>query len=118
MRSPPLPGLGRLLMLGSMTSAVAGCVATAPIVTTLSALDCSALIPPSYRQPVAGTPLPPADADAGDLWTALDGQTSRLDEANGRAADLIAIAEACQARQAAVVRQLAPKPWWSGLARR
>jgi hypothetical protein len=87
-------------------------------VTTLSALDCSALIPPSYRRPVAGTPLPPTDATAGDLWTALDGQTGRLDQANSRSADLISIAEACQARQAAVARQLAQKPWWRRFLRR
>jgi hypothetical protein len=84
----------------------------------LSALDCAALIPPSYRRPVAATPLPRTDATAGDLWTALDGQTGRLDQANGRTADLISIAEACQARQAAVVRQLEPKPWWRGFLRR
>lgn len=70
------------------------------------------MIPPSYRQPVAPVPLPSEGATAGDLWSSLDGQTNRLDQANGRAGDLVAIADACQARQAAVVKALAPKPWW------
>ncbi len=35
------------------------------------------------------------EASAGDVVAALDGQTARLDMANGRVADLIAIAEAC-----------------------
>lgn len=70
------------------------------------------MIPPSYRTPVAPTPLPPEDATAGDLWEAFDGQTTQLDQANGRSADLVAIADGCQARQAAVLKALLPKPWW------
>jgi hypothetical protein len=61
---------------------------------------------------VAGTPLPPPDADASDLWQALDGQTTQLDVANGRASDLAALADACQARQQAVLTALDPPPWW------
>jgi hypothetical protein len=61
---------------------------------------------------VAATPLPPADALAGDLWIALDDQTARLDQANGRAADLVAMADACQTRQTQVMVSLKPRPWW------
>lgn len=70
------------------------------------------MIPPSYRAPVPPTPLPPTDATAGDVWTALDGQTTQLDAANGRSADLVQMADGCQARQAAVLTALNPKPWW------
>jgi hypothetical protein len=43
----------------------------------------------------------------------LDGQTGQLDQANGRTADVIAIAEACDRRSAEVLAALQPKrPWW------
>lgn len=62
---------------------------------------------------MTGTPLPPADASVGQLGDALDGQTARLDLANGRTADVIAIADACDARTAEVVEKLTPKRrWW------
>jgi len=64
---------------------------------------------------VAGTPLPAADADAGDLWTSLDDQTGRLDQANGRTSDLVGMAALCQAQQQAVLKALQPKPWWAWL---
>ncbi len=98
----------------SIALACAGCAAmptsTAPI---LPALDCAAIIPPSYRQPVPGTPLPAADAAAGDLWSALDDQTARLDQANGRAADLIAMAQDCRDLQSQTLARLKPAPWWA-----
>lgn len=62
-----------------------------------------------------GTPRPPSDADAGDLATALDGQTTQLDRANGRSSDLIAIADTCQTRQQAVLEALNPPPWYERL---
>jgi hypothetical protein len=43
---------------------------------------------------------------------ALDGQTARLEQSNGRTADVIAITEACDARSAEVAEQLKPKKWW------
>jgi hypothetical protein len=49
---------------------------------------------------VAPTPLPPADASAGGLWIALDDQTARLDQANGRLADVLDIGQRCEAQQA------------------
>ena len=111
---PSKPRLGRplLWLLLSTTPAVSGCAATTPMPAILPALDCAAIIPPSYRKPVAPTPLPAADAVAGDLWSALDDQTSRLDQANGHTADVIAIADACQQHQAKVIASLAPHPWW------
>jgi hypothetical protein len=49
--------------------------------------------------PVAPTPLPQTDATAGDLWIALDDQTARLDQANGRLADVLEIQQRCEAEQ-------------------
>lgn len=48
----------------------------------------------------------------GTALIALDGQTTALDRANGRAADLLALADKCQVHQEAVLRALQPKPWW------
>lgn len=95
-----------------------GCAATRLTPPILAALDCAQVIPPSYRQPIAPAPLISPDATAGQALTALDDQTTRLDMANGRSADLVAIADGCQARQAAVLDALQPHPWWDGLAAR
>lgn len=116
--SPPRPALRALWILASIAPALPGCASTRLTPPILAALDCAALIPPSYRSPVAPTPLPRLDATAGDLWSALDGQTTQLDQANGRAADLVAIADGCQSRQQAVLQALTPAPWYQSLAHR
>ncbi len=67
---------------------------------TPPAFSCAGLIPDRDRGPVAPTALPPAEATAGALWIALDDQTARLDLANGRTADVLAITQACEAEQA------------------
>jgi hypothetical protein len=95
-----------------------GCAGTRLTPPILAALDCASLIPPSYRQPVALAPLLPPDATVGQVLVALDGQTTRLDQANGRTADLIALADACQARQAAVLKSLDPPKWYERFSSR
>jgi hypothetical protein len=45
----------------------------------------------------------------GGLGDALNQQTANLDRANGRTADVIAITEACDRRQEAVVKALTKK---------
>jgi hypothetical protein len=64
------------------------------------AFSCAALIPDSDRKPEPPTALPIPDATAGDLWIALDGQTARLDIANGRTADVVSIMDRCEAQRA------------------
>lgn len=49
---------------------------------------------------MAPTPLPQTDATAGALWIALDDQTARLDQANGRVEDVLEIEQRCEAEQA------------------
>lgn len=112
----PLDVLATMLCLAvlAVMLCLCGC-ATRLSPPILSALDCTKLVPPSYGVPVPPTPLPSPTATAGDLWVALDGQTTALDQANGRVGDLIGIMRACQAQQAAVLAALNPKPWWERL---
>jgi hypothetical protein len=80
----------------------------------LAAIDCRAVIPPSYHKPIHGVATLRPDATAGALGDALDGQTANLDRANGRTADVIEIVEACYARADRVAAELMkPKrPSW------
>lgn len=55
--------------------------------------------------------IPAEDAAAGEIWTALIGQTGQLDKANGRHADDLEVIERCEKRDAATVARLAA-PWW------
>lgn len=80
--------------------------------TILSALNCASLIPNSYRRPVKPVPLLADGAVVGEALDALDGQTAKLDQANGRTADVIDIADTCNARQAQVLETLKPQAWW------
>ena len=107
--------LGRLLRSIPLLIplAVGGCAGTLHTPLILAALDCASVIPNSYRTPVAATAMPGQTADAGDLWGALDDQTSRLDRANGRTSDVISMADSCQVHQAKVLATLTPhRPWW------
>jgi len=70
------------------------------------------MTPESYRTPVPGVPLPRPDATAGDLGTALDGQTGRLETANGRTADVIAAQERCEAIRRGMIEAAKPPPSW------
>jgi hypothetical protein len=70
------------------------------------AFSCAAMVPDNDRQPVAPTPLPAAEATAGALWIALDDQTARLDQANGRTADVLSITQRCENERA---KATAPK---------
>lgn len=106
----------RRLILLSMTPAVSACAGIAPMTATPSAWSCAALIPPGDREPVRAVPLPVRDATAGALWMALDGQTARLDLANGRLADVEAIVDRCEANRAALTP--APRPGLFGWLKR
>lgn len=76
------------------------------------------MIPDSLRLPVTPAPSLKAGATVGDLGVALDGQTAKLDQANGRTADVIQIVGVCDAHNATLLATLAPKPpWWRFWAR-
>lgn len=84
-----------------------GCAGPTVLATPNS---CSSLLPPDWKQGVAGARLPPGDS-VGD-WIAFgDAQTGKLDQANGRTKDAIGIIERCEARDAAAVRR-ATRKWW------
>lgn len=89
-----------ILLLGTL--ACGACVGGPPIVTA-NAAACSSLIPPDWREGVAGAELPDGST-IGD-WIAFgDAQTARLDQANGRTRDAVGIVERCEQRDAAAVR--------------
>jgi hypothetical protein len=96
-------GLIKPLILASLALAVGACVGGPPIVTTQAA-GCASLIPPDWRQPVAGADLP-AGSTVGEWIAFADAQTGKLDQANDRTVSAIGIVERCEARDAAAVRQ-------------
>lgn len=84
----------------------AACVSAGPIAATPGA--CSTLIPDSWRLPVEGAELPDGNL-VGDWIAFADAQTGKLDTANGRTADTIAIVERCEARDARAIERSRPK---------
>ncbi len=112
MPTSPRLALMRLLILALSLPPMAGCVATRLTPPILAALDCASLIPPSYRRPIPSAGLLDPTETAGGLVVRYDRQTANLDQANGRTGDVIALADACQARQAAILTTLNPPPWW------
>lgn len=96
----------RLLPLLCVTLALPACVSAGPILATPGA--CSTLIPDSWREPVEGAPLPDGDT-VGDWVAFADAQTGKLDMANGRTVDAMAIVERCEARDAQAVERSRPK---------
>ena len=73
---------------------------------------CSTLIPDSWRAAVPSAILP-TDEDETRRWQVFGvGQTGQLKIANGRASDVIGVVEACEARDAASVRQI-ERPWYA-----
>src|SRR6478735_9177965 len=82
------------------------CVGGPVISATPSA--CSTFIPDSWKAGVSGAPLPDGET-VGD-WIAFgDAQTARLDVANGREADTLAIIGHCEARDREAVKKSRPK---------
>jgi hypothetical protein len=98
--------LPRLAIVGAASVALTACVSAGPIVAAPS--SCSTLIPASWREGVEGAPLPDGDT-VGDWIAFSDAQTGRLDVANGRTADSLAIIERCEARDARAVDRSRPK---------
>lgn len=95
------PMLRSILLPAMLACALSACAA--PIVTTQSA-GCSSLIPDSWLQGVAASPLPEGNS-VGDWIVFGDAQTGKLDQANGRTKDAIEIQRRCEARDAAAVKR-------------
>ena len=96
----------RTILLATAALSLCGCgvFQGRPVVTTQQT-SCTTLIPPEWEQGVAGVPLPALDSSVGELFAALDGQTGKLDQANGRTRDSIGIVKRCEARDAEAVRR-------------
>lgn len=73
--------------------------------------SCSSLVPDDLKKDVPGVDLPAADASGGDVWTAFDGQTGRLDMANIFKRAGFSIIEKCEARDRAAVKAI-ETPWY------
>lgn len=93
-------------MLPIATILLAGCVSSGPIIASASA--CSTLVPDSWAAGVAGAPLPDGNA-VGDWIAFADAQTGRLDVANGRQADTLAIIGRCEERDRLAVKKSRPR---------
>jgi hypothetical protein len=91
------------LALASMLPVLGACAAGPPIVTTHAAA-CSTLLPPDWKNGVAGAPLPDGDT-VGDWIVFADAQTGKLDQANDRTKSAIGIVERCEKRDADAVRR-------------
>ena len=99
-----------------MLLAAAGCVQSPPLYVDKA--PCSALIPQAWKAPVPHAAKP--DAPAGDADALLKGwiafalaEAGQLEKANGRAADTVAIIEACETRDKAAVKKSRAK--WLGV---
>ena len=82
-----------------------GCVST-PVVNTAPS-GCSSLVPAEWKQGVDGVDPPGANGQpttVADWEVGFDGQTGKLDQANGRTRDAISIVSNCEARDAAAVK--------------
>jgi hypothetical protein len=90
----------RLVLIAGASLAVCAC---APPIVTANSSSCSSLLPPSWKDGVAGAPLP-EDNTVADWEVFGDAQTGKLDTANGRTKDAIGIVERCEARDAAAVK--------------
>jgi hypothetical protein len=90
------------LLLSISATSLAGCAGT-PVVTATPS-SCATLLPPEWKQGVAGAPLPQGDTVA-DWEVFADAQTGKLDQANGRTVDAIGIVERCEARDAAAIKK-------------
>ena len=88
------------------------CAGATPIVMS-PAVACAALLPAGWKAGVAGSPLPIGET-VGEWIAFADAQTGKLDEANGRTRDAIAIVERCEGRSADEIKR-ARRGWWKRL---
>ena len=109
MRSPKPQVLASASILASTMLLAAGCASGRHTLELPTA--CSSLVGPSLRADVPPVAMPAGDATAGDVWTALDGQTGRLDIANNNRRAVLEVVEGCEVRDAATVQRM-NAPWW------
>lgn len=111
MPSSRLRALARLSILASIPLSCAACAHGPPRPAILAALKCGPLIPDSYRQPVKSAPLP--GPTAGELAAFGDSEAAKLELANQRQADTVAIVDKCDQRATELEAALQPpRPWW------
>lgn len=104
--------LTRLLILSSLAllAPLSACVQAPPVLA--AAGSCSKLVPEDwYKKGVSSAELPGEDKIG--PWMGFGvAQTGQLDKANSQTADTYNIVSRCEARDAAIIEAMKPKPWW------
>ncbi len=90
---------------------LAGCMGT-PVVTA-TPLPCTELIPPDWKDGVAGAELPNGDT-VGDWVSFADATVGKLDQANSRTRDVIHICTKVEQNNAKAIRQ-GTRGWFARL---
>lgn len=110
MRSCLRPARKSALILTSTLLLVGLSACASRPVTILNAGPCSALIPDSWRVAIPA-PLLPEGQTAGEWAAYADAAVGQLDKANGRAADIISVTEACEARDRSAWDRVSRNRW-------
>src|SRR5690606_5324382 len=111
-RRRPMQSVMRLTMLLLATTALGACASSTRIVTP--AVGCSMLVPAGWADPVPSAAFPQDAASVRDWQVFGVEQSGQLAKANGRAADVMGVVRAGEARDAETVEQIG-RPWWARL---
>jgi hypothetical protein len=79
---------------------------------SLSANDCSGLLPEDWHTTGITSASLPVDKTTGGWMSFADAQTGQLDKANKNTADSYTIVKKCEDLTKAAAASVAPKPWW------
>lgn len=92
----------RTILAAILALSLPACAGT-PIVAAAPS-SCAMLLPPEWKEGVAGAPLPQGDTVA-DWEVFADATVGKLDQANSRTKDAIGIIERCEARDAQAIKR-------------
>lgn len=109
--SKPLAQISKLTLLSLLSLvALSACIAAPPVIAPAG--HCSDLVPNNWHEEgVAGVELPIEDTVG--QWMAFGiSQTAQLDKANSQTKDSHEIVSKCEARDAAAIKAMQPKPFW------
>ena len=102
----------RLTMLLLATTALGACASSIQIATP--GAGCSSLLPAGWGDPVPSAAFLQDAASVRDWQVFGVEQSGQSAKANGRTSDVIGVVRACEARDAAAIRQI-ERPWWRRL---
>ncbi len=99
--------MNRWIIILAAPTLLAGCMGKPTVLSTPN--SCVTLIPETWRGGVPGVVLPANDT-IGEWIVFGEGQTGKLEQANGRTRDVIEIVERCEKRDSEAVRK-ATRGW-------